>query len=99
MSRVRKVSDRNRSRFEIIAEILRKLRQPTCWTNIISHCNMSSKQSKQYLSLLMSNDLIHIDTRAQKVKYQRTESGRKLLKHYGKIVMLLDPSLSAPYLI
>jgi predicted transcriptional regulator len=93
------VLDRNRSRFEIIAEILRHLREPTCWTNVMSHCNMSSRQSGQYLSLLRSNDLIQMGTAAGKAKYQRTETGRQFLKMYGKLVLLLDPGIPAPSLI
>jgi len=96
MSKTRKVSDRNRSRFELIAEILRKLRQPTCWTNIMSHCNMSSAQSGRYLDLMRSNDLIQKNVTSGKVTYQRTEAGREFMKHYNKIALLLDPSISAP---
>jgi predicted transcriptional regulator len=99
MLRMREVSDRNRSRFEIIAEILSKLRKPTGRTNIMSHCNMSSMQSGEYLSLMKSNDLVRIDTVAGKVTYQRTEAGREFLKIYNKIVMLLDSSISTPSLI
>jgi predicted transcriptional regulator len=97
MLRMRKIFDKNRSRFEIIAEILRKLRQPTCKTNIMSHCNMSSAQSEQYLDFMRSTDLIHTDATAGKVTYQRTEAGREFMKHYHKIALLLDPSISAPY--
>jgi len=99
MLRTRNVSDRNRSRFEILAEILRKLRIPICWTNIMSHCNMNSKQSGQYFNLLKSSDLIKMQVAAGKVTYQRTEAGREFLKQYNKIVLLLDPSISAPSLI
>jgi predicted transcriptional regulator len=99
MLRTENVADRNRSRFEIIAEILRALREPTCWTNVMSHCNMSSRQSGQYLSLLRSSDFIQMDAAAGKGKYQRTEAGRKFLKMYGKMALLLDPSISVPSLI
>jgi predicted transcriptional regulator len=99
MLRMREVSDRNRSRFEIIAEILSELRKPTGRTNIMSHCNMSSMQSGEYLSLMKSNDLVRIDTVAGKVTYQRTEAGREFLKIYNKVVMLLDSSISASSLI
>ncbi len=99
MLRTRNVSDRNRSRFEIIAEILRDLRVPICWSNVMSHCNMSSKQSEQYLNLLRSSDLIQMRMAAGKVTYHRTEAGREFLKQYNKIVLLLDPSISAPSLI
>lgn len=98
MLRLESVSDGNRSRFEIIAEILRSLREPTCWTNVMSHCNMSSRQSRQYLGFLMSSDLIHMDAVAGK-KYQRTEAGREFLKQYNKMVLLLDPSISSPFSI
>jgi len=99
MLRTRNVSDKNRSRFEIIAEILRGLRVPICWTNIMSHCNMSSKQSGQYLNLLRSSDLIQMQMAAGKVTYQRTEAGQEFLKHYNKIALLLNPSISPPSLI
>ena len=96
MLKMRKVSDRNRSRFEIIAEILRMLRQPTCRTNIMSHCNMSSAQSGRYLGFMRSSDLIQKDVTAGKVTYQRTEAGREFMKHYNTIALLLDPGISAP---
>jgi len=65
----------------------------------MSHCNMSSKQSGQYLDLLRSSDLIQIQAAAGKVTYQRTDAGREFLKHFNKIVLLLDPSISPPSLI
>jgi predicted transcriptional regulator len=99
MLRMRQVSDRNRSKFEIIAEILMQLRNPTSRTNIMSHCNMSSIQSGQYLNLMKSNDLIRIDAMAGKVKYQRTDAGREFLELYKKMVLLLDPSIPASFLI
>lgn len=98
MLRMRKVSDRNRSRLEIIAEILRELRLPTGKTNIMSHCNMSTMQSGEYLSLMRSSDLIRIDAIAGRVTYQRTEVGREFLGLYNKMALLLDPSISAPSL-
>jgi len=73
------------------------LRQPACWTNIMSHCNMNSAQSGRYLDFMRSSDLIQKDVTAGKVTYQRTEAGREFLKHYNKIVLLLDPSISAPF--
>jgi predicted transcriptional regulator len=99
MIRTENVADRNRSRFEIIAEILRNMREPTCWTNVMAHCNMSSRQSGQYFGLLKSSDLIQKDTATGKAKYQRTEAGRKFLKTYGKMALLLDPSIPLPSLI
>jgi predicted transcriptional regulator len=93
MLRMVKVSDRNRSKFEIIAEILKQLRLPTCKTNIMSHCNMSSIQSGQYLNLISSNDLIRINVIAGKVTYQRTATGREFLEIYNRMLLLLDSSI------
>jgi len=98
MLEMENASNRNRDRFEIIAEILRALREPTCWTNVMSHCNISSKQSRRYLGFLMSSDLVQMDAVAGR-KYQRTEAGRAFLKEYNKMVLLLDPSISAPSLM
>jgi predicted transcriptional regulator len=95
-----KVPERNRSRLQIIAEILRKLREPTGKTNIMSRCNMSSIQSGEYLSFMRSNDLIRMDAIAGgRVTYQRTATGREFLEAYNKMVLLLEPTISAPSLI
>ncbi|UCE96627.1 MAG: hypothetical protein JSV51_03240 [Candidatus Bathyarchaeota archaeon] len=98
MLRKKKVFDGNRGKFEILADILRNLRLPICWTNVMSNCNMSSKQSGQYLNLLKSSDLIQMQVAAGKVTYQRTEAGREFLKQYNKMVLILDPSIPAPSL-
>jgi predicted transcriptional regulator len=99
MLRMRKPPEGNRSRLQIIAEILRKLREPTGKTNIMSHCNMSSMQSGQYLNLMKTSDLVRMDAIAGRVTYQRTEGGREFLDLYNKMVLLLDSSISAPSLI
>jgi predicted transcriptional regulator len=99
MLKMRKVSNRNRSKFEIIAEILKQLRKPTSRANVMSHCNMSFIQSEQYLDLMRSNDLIQIDAIQGKVRYQRTGAGREFLELYKKMVLLLDPSISASFLV
>jgi predicted transcriptional regulator len=96
---MRKISFGNRNRLQIIAEILRKLRKPTGKTNIMSHCNMSSMQSGQYLNLMRSSDLVRKADNAGKVTYQRTETGREFLELYDGMVLLLDPSISAPSLV
>jgi predicted transcriptional regulator len=92
---VREISNRNRSRFEIIAEILRELHKPTGRGNIMSRCNMSSMQSGEYLSFMKSNNLIRTDTMTGKVVYERTETGQEFLKLFNKMIPLLDSSISA----
>jgi len=96
--RMKEVSNGNRNKFEIMAEILRKLHKPTGKTNLMSHCNMSSAQSGQYLNLMMSSNLVRTDAVTGKVTYQRTEAGREFLVQYNELVLLLDSSISAPFL-
>lgn len=95
---INRVLDKNRSKIEIIAEILRQLRVPTVRTNIMSHCNMSSAQSGQYLTFMRSSELIRMDAIRGMITYQRTEAGREFLGLYNKMVLLLDPSISEPSL-
>jgi len=99
MLKIREVFDGNRNRLQIIAEILKKTREPTGKTNIMSRCNMSSMQSGQYLNFMKSSDLIRADAIAGKVTYQMTQTGREFLELYDKIILLLDPNISAPSLI
>jgi len=98
MLRTGKMWDGNRGKIDIIAEILRQLRVPTVRTNIMSHCNMSSAQSGQYLTFMRSSDLIQIDAIRGMVTYQRTVAGREFLELYNKMILLLDPGVSAPSL-
>lgn len=91
MLKIKRISEGNRNRFEIIAEILRELHTPTGKTSIMCHCNMSFAQSGQYLSLMMSNGLIQTDTMAGRVTYHRTDSGRQFQELYYQMSLLLDP--------
>jgi len=96
--RMKEVSNGNRNKFEIMAEILRKLHKPTGKTNLMSYCNMSSAQSGQYLNLMMSSNLVRTDAVTGKVTYQRTEAGLEFLVQYNELVLLLDSSISTPFL-
>jgi predicted transcriptional regulator len=95
--RVGKMLDRHRSRFEIIAEILRELHIPTGKTNIMAQCHMSTTQSGDYLDFMRSSDLIWRNVIGGKVMYQTTEVGREFLGLYNKMALLLDPSISTPW--
>jgi len=99
MLNVGKLSDGNRSRLQIIAEILRELRIPVGKTNIMSHCNMSIPQSGQYLNLMTSSNLIRMGADAGKVTYQRTEAGLESLELYKKMALLLDTGISLPFVV
>jgi len=99
MLKLRRVTDTNRNKLEIIAEILRQIRIPTGKTSIMSHCNMNTAQSEGYLKIMRSSDLIRTDAIAGKVTYQRTESGLQFLELYNKMALLLDQSTLAPSLM
>jgi predicted transcriptional regulator len=99
MLNVRKESDGNRSRLQIIAEILRQLRIPVGKSNIMSICNMSTVQSGQYLNLMTLGNLIRSGVYAGKVTYQRTEAGLEFLELYKKMAMLLNTGISSPFLV
>jgi predicted transcriptional regulator len=90
MSNLRKVYTRNRSRLEIVAEVLRELRKPAGKTVIMSRCNMGSTQSWEYLSFMESNNLIQTEAAAGRVTYQITEAGREFLGLFDKMFQLLD---------
>lgn len=91
---IRNATNGNRGKFEIVAEILTQLNQPTGKTNLMSQCNMNSAQSGLYLTFMKTNGLIQKDTMAGKTTYQRTETGREFLKIYNKMALLLNPNIS-----
>jgi predicted transcriptional regulator len=99
MLNLSKVSDRNRSKLQIIAEILGHLRIPAGKANIMSHCNMSTAQSGEYLNLMTSSNLIHLGAYAGKVTYQRTKAGLEFIELYRKMALLLDAAISSPFLV
>jgi predicted transcriptional regulator len=96
---MKKTSDGNRSRLQIIAEILTQMRIPIGKANIMSHCNMSTAQSGQYLNLMTSSNLVQMGAYAGKVTYQRTEAGMEFLELFKKIAILLDANISSPFLV
>ena len=99
MLNVKNTSDGNRSRLQIIAEILTQVRIPVGKANIMSHCNMSTAQSGQYLNLMTSSDLVRMGAYAGKVTYQRTEVGLEFLELFKKMALLLDSGISSPFLV
>jgi predicted transcriptional regulator len=96
---VKKVSDGNRSRLQIIAEILTQVRIPVGKANVMSNCNMSTAQSGQYLNLMTSSNLVRMGASAGKVTYQRTETGLEFLDLFKKMALLLDSGIPSPFLV
>ena len=99
MLMVKESPEKNRGKMDIIAEILRKLREPICKTNIMSRCNMSTAQSGRYLNLMRTSDLVQTNTCAGKLTYRRTEAGLQFLELYKRMTLLLDSSISSVFLV
>jgi predicted transcriptional regulator len=91
MLRTARISEGNRNKFEIIAEILRELRSPNGKTRVMSQCNMSFAQSGHFLDLMMSKGFIRTDTIMGRITYYVTETGRQFQERYYKMALLLDP--------
>ena len=94
MSRINRFSEGNRSKLDIMAKTLREVKNPTGITDILSSCNMNSKQSGYYLEIMKSSDLIEMNATAGIVRYCRTETGQEFLKAYDKMILLLGPTIS-----
>ncbi len=95
----KKTSDGNRSRLQIIAEILTQVRIPVGKANIMSHCNMSTAQSGQYLNFMASSNLVRVGAYGGRVTYQRTEVGMEFLELFKKMALMLDSGISSPFAI
>src|SRR5208337_3030666 len=93
VSRIKRFSDGNRSKLDIVAKILREVKKPTGITDILSSCNMNFKQSGYYLELMKSSDLIQMNSTDGRARYCRTETGQDFLEVYDEMILLLEPSV------
>jgi predicted transcriptional regulator len=83
----------NRSRYEIMAEIMQNCLSPRSKTHILRKGNLSFAQTKAYLSLLTSLGLLS----QQNGKYETTDKGRQFISaynHIDKIIGTPAPSLT-----
>jgi predicted transcriptional regulator len=78
-----------RSRLRIIADILSQAQRPVKKTHIMHECNLSFKQLKHYLRLLMKKGLIRRRADAEVIIYQTTTNGREYLRRYSSVAQLL----------
>lgn len=77
----------NRTRIEIIYEMLSVCLTPTSKTHIMYRCNMSLEQLNRYLDLLVSSILLRHSPKER--KYQTTEKGKEFIKQYEHLKDLL----------
>ena len=83
----------NRSSTEIIGNILDAANGGVSKTKIMSFAFLSYNQSKEYLSILIENNLIEYLEGAN--KYKTTEKGLNYLKMHNEIRKLLPQLLQA----
>lgn len=79
----------NRSRTEIVGMILEAANGGASDTKIMYKAFLSFNQLKEYLTLLMENDLLEYEIGKQ--SYRTTKKGTRLLKIYHQIDELVAP--------
>jgi predicted transcriptional regulator len=72
---------KRRDREEIMYEILRAALEPATRTRLIYASFLSNTELRQYITLLLENRMLEIDT-ITKTRFKVTEEGRKFLKLY-----------------
>ena len=85
----KKVSSR-RTRFEIIAEILRLGKASR--TKIMYSCDLSFRQLDRYLAQLCDQGCLTVTSEDRKRYYCTTEKGRKLMERIDEVVEMLAES-------
>jgi predicted transcriptional regulator len=79
----------NRSRTEIVGMILEAANGGASDTKIMYKAFLSFNQLKEYLTLLMENDLLEYEIGKQ--SYRTTKKGTRLLRIYHQIDELVAP--------
>ncbi len=85
----KKVSYTNRSRMDIIAEILHVSRGGARKTHIMYRCNLSFRQLKAYLDFLANRGLIEI-SKSESPTFETTDKGLEFLQTYNVLKVLLS---------
>lgn len=81
-----------RSYIDIIADILTKAKKDTLKTPIMFKCNLSHKQLKNYLNLLLEIELLdsHSNEKSNTQYFRITSKGSKFLSAYSKLKALMS---------
>jgi predicted transcriptional regulator len=80
---------KNRSRYEVIAAILKSAGREETRTKIMYKAMLSNDQCKIYLDSLLHNGLIQGSNAGNKVVYRITQKGSKFLTCYDQMRLLL----------
>jgi predicted transcriptional regulator len=85
----RKYMSRYRNRIDIIAQLLEAARGGTAKTKMKNKAMVSDVQLKEYLQMLIENDLIVYDKTSQ--TFTTTHKGHQFLKGYEDLTKLFTP--------
>jgi len=87
---------RNRSRIDILANLLSAARGGSLKTHLMYRANLSFVLATQYLALLCESGLICevLDEEMESKRYQTTEKGLKFLEIYGSLQTMVGPEVS-----
>jgi len=82
-----------RGRIDIIASILREANNGSKKTRIMYRCNLSFRQMKVYLNLLVEKDLLDVvyfeEGNAKMEVFKTTDDGRSFLNVYDRLKEIL----------
>lgn len=80
---------KNRSRYEVIAAILKAASKEETRTKIMYKAMLSNGQCKLYLDSLMRSGLMQEVANGEKTVYRVTQKGNKFLSYYDQMKELL----------
>src|SRR5918992_1487012 len=83
------VTMQNRSRYEVIAAILRSASKEETRTKIMYKAMLSNDQCKIYLDSLLQSGLVQEVNSGNKMVYRITHKGNKFLSYYDQMKELL----------
>src|ERR671914_828243 len=80
---------KNRSRYEVIAAILKSVNKEETRTKIMYKAMLSNDQCKLYLDSLIKSGLVHEVSNGEKILYRITPKGSRFLAYYDQMKELL----------
>jgi predicted transcriptional regulator len=84
------INSGRRPHLEIVASILSTCRHWTKKTQVMSQCNMSSKQFTGYLDALLEANLLLIQNDRRSLLLRVSGKGKDFLKAYNSVITMLE---------
>jgi predicted transcriptional regulator len=88
---------KNRSRYEVIAAILKSAGRDETRTKIMYKAMLSNDQCKIYLDSLLHSGLIQGSNSGNKMVYRITQKGNKFLSFYDQMKLLLPVAVEVNF--